>query len=183
MSPETINPVNSQTAQILDERARLLAKPIAERRADRDERECVIFTIKPETYAIDCRYVRRITRSSGIAAIPGTPPFVAGVIRVHEEIHSVFDLRALLGAQRQAITNDAKIIALGDQRIEFCLLADEVVEIIAIAAPDIHARDFDRARDGKKFIRGVTNDAILVLDTAALLRDETLYIGGGATHI
>jgi purine-binding chemotaxis protein CheW len=167
----------------LDERARLLAKPIVERRADRDEREYVIFTIKPETYAIECRYVRRITRSAGIASIPGTPPFVAGVVRVREEIHSVFDLRALLGGQRQAITNDAKIMALGEQRIEFCLLVDEVTEIAAIAAPDIHSRDFERERDGRKFIRGVTNDAILVLDTAALLRDETLYIGGSATHI
>jgi purine-binding chemotaxis protein CheW len=175
--------MNSQTVRILDERARLLAKPVAELRVDRDEREYVMFTVKPETYAIDCRYVRRILRSTGIASIPGTPPFVAGVIRVHEEIHSVFDLRAVLGGQRQAITNNAKIMALGDQRIEFCLLADEVAKIAAISAPDIHARDFHRERDGKNFIRGVTNDAILVLDIAALLRDETLYIGGGAKHI
>jgi purine-binding chemotaxis protein CheW len=117
-----------------------------------------------------------------MASIPGTPPFIAGVVRVREEIHSVFDLRALLGGQRQAITNDAKIIALGEQRIEFCLLADDVAGITAIAASDIHTRNSDRERDGKNFIRGVTNDAILVLDTVALLRDPNLYIGSDATR-
>jgi len=174
--------MNRADEAILDERARILARPILERQKDRGEHDCVIFTIKPEAYAIDCRYVRRITRSAGMAPIPGTPPFVAGVIRVREEIHSVFDLRALLGGQRQAITNDAKIIALGEQRIEFCLLADEVTGITAIAALDIHTRNSDRERDGKKFIHGVTNDAILVLDTLALLRDPNLYIGGDATR-
>lgn len=167
---------------ILDERARLLARPTVDHGERRDERDCVIFRIKPETYAIDCRYVRRIGRSTSIAPIPGTPPFVAGVVRIREEIHCVFDLRALLGGHRQAITNDAQIIALGEQRTEFCLLADEVAEVTVIDEANVRARDFGREHHDKSFIRGVTNDAILVLDIAAMLRDRNLYIGGGATH-
>lgn len=180
MPTEVIQSIDHEITRmqaVLDERARALARPIAERRDDSGDRDVVIFAIKPETYAIDCRYVRAITRSNGIATIPGTPPFVVGVIRVRGEIHSVFDLRSVLGNQRQAVSSDAKIIALGEHRIEFCLLADDVAEITALAASDIHSRDADQESDGKSIIQGVTTGAVLVLDAAAMLRDQNLYVG------
>jgi purine-binding chemotaxis protein CheW len=163
---------------LLDERARILAKPITQHRDTSDDIDMVMFALKPETYAIECRYVRAIGRSAGIATIPGTPSFVAGVVRMRGEIHSVFDLRILLGGQRQPLTGDAKVIAIGEQRIEFCLLVDDVAEIVILSTRDIRPREVPEDQGGYSFIRGVTTGAVQVLDAAAMLRDENLYVSG-----
>lgn len=180
-APQSTGRESDEAARVqalLDERARALAKPIIERRDTSDDIDVVLFALRPETYAIECRYVRAIGRSDGIAVIPGTPVFVAGVVRIRSEIHSVFDLRVLLGGPRQPLTSDAKIIAVGEQRIEFCLLVDDVAEIAILSARDVHTRAMPEDQGGYSFIRGVTAGAVQVLDAAAMLRDENLYVGG-----
>jgi purine-binding chemotaxis protein CheW len=174
---ESDAPTPEQSREILRERARKLAEPIEHDNADADEIAVVVFSLGQERYAVEARFVHEIVRGVDITPLPETPAFVAGAAKLRGEIHSIFDIHSLLGLPSMRSTSSAPIVALGNRRIEFGILADEVHEIVQLASADILPPPLLKDEEGSRRVRGVTKDALVVLDGAALLEDERLYVG------
>jgi purine-binding chemotaxis protein CheW len=171
-----IDPVAAR--RILDQRAQVLARPLQDAEPLDDAVTVVVFAVGAESYAIEARYVREVARTGEMVTLPGAPPFLVGAARVRGEIHAVFDIAQLVGPAVASSTSRARLIALGAERVQFALAADTVDQVTSISLADIRAPDETTTSKARLYVRGLTKNALIVLDGAALLADRSLYIGG-----
>jgi chemotaxis signal transduction protein len=80
---------------------------------------------------------------------------------------------------RAGWTDQSWVIVLGGERNEFALLADKVHEVITLRTDQVLDWQGSATGVGRQFVRGVTEGALIVLDGAALLQDDRLFIDQG----
>lgn len=166
--------------EILDARARRLAAPVVSA-ARQAGLELATFEVAGERYGIAARLVREVVRLVDLARIPGAPDHVAGATNLRGEIVIVVDLRPLLalddrGGGRRGLPDLSRLIVLGDERPPIAILADAARELVTIDAAAVREPP-DAARLARTYLRGVTDDALIVLDGDVLLDDPRLYLG------
>jgi purine-binding chemotaxis protein CheW len=167
---------------LLVRRAERLARPPPSSLETGGALQVVTFSLGRERYGIESAYVREVVRFTDFTPVPGAPEFLVGVTGLRGELLAIVDLRALLGVQQQGITDLSRIIVLGGERAEFGLLADSTHELKLLPAGQL-LEPAAAAGLERQLLRGVTAEALIVLDGAALLRDQRLFIGadgGGA---
>jgi purine-binding chemotaxis protein CheW len=170
-----ISPERSRA--ILEERARKLA--CAPEAVDLGEsHEVLAFALGPERYFIEMKYLREVVRFVDYTPVPGTPDFVVGVTNLRGEVVCVVDLRKFFGLPVRGLTDLSRAIALGVEVTEFAILADRVFDVGTMRARDI-LRSPESSGVGHDYLLGVTREAAIVLDGAALLRDPRLTIEHG----
>jgi purine-binding chemotaxis protein CheW len=184
MSPSSL-PSPDRAKAIMDERARLLARVPAAKPRAAEMLEIATLKLADERYAVEARHVREVLRSGELTPVPGAPEFLVGLVNLRGEILAVVDLRRFLGLGGAELTDRSRIIVLGHQRAEFGVLADEVHEVttvpidevLAPAAPTLALPEVGEGRvGGREFLRGVTKDALIILDGARLLKESGLFI-------
>jgi len=162
--------------EILDARARLLARVPDEPPRAGELLELVVFVLGGERYGIESRFVREVARLSRFTPVPGTPAFVLGVTNLRGEILALFDLRRLLGVVTEGVTDLGRIVVLGEHRREFGLLADAASEILWVPGASLAQPE---TAWGRTYVRGVSPDGVIVLSGEALLRDPQLTLDTG----
>jgi chemotaxis signal transduction protein len=75
-----------------------------------------------------------------------------------------------------AATGAARVLVLGSERAEFGMLADAAREVRAVRADEVLEPPGSLAGAGREYVRGVTKEALVVLDGAVLLQDRRLFI-------
>jgi purine-binding chemotaxis protein CheW len=161
--------------EILEERARALARVPAEPAADAEEIEAVVFNLAGETYAIETAFVREVAPLPPLALLPGAPDFFAGAVSLRGQVLAVVDLRRLFGLPLLGGNAPARMVVLGEGQPEFGVLAEAVSEVAKLP----RGRLLEPAAPAgltPEHVRGVTEQALIVLDGAALLRDGRLFI-------
>ena len=163
--------------EVLEERARQLARVPEEPARAGEVLELVGFVLAGERYAIESRFVREVARLTRFTPVPGTPDFVLGITNLRGEILALFDLRHLLGIVTEGVTDLGRIVVLGEHRREFGLLADAASEILYLSGASLAQTATPWAR---AYLRGVGPDGLVVLSGVALLNDPRLTIDAGA---
>jgi chemotaxis signal transduction protein len=164
----------AHTRTVLEERARRLAMRSRDAVLDR-QIEVLYFRIGSERYAIETRFVVRVARISAPTPIPEVSKAFAGVGNLQGEIVALVDLAALLGGSGCA--NAEHAILLGEQRVEFGILANEVEYVGTIALDD----STERGSPGTGCVLSVLPDARIMLNGEGLLADPRLAIDVLAT--
>ena len=162
--------------EVLDQRARVLARVPEEPPRAGEVLELVGFVLAGERYGIESRFVREVARLSRFTPVPGTPAFVLGVTNLRGEILALFDLRHLLGVVTEGVTDLGRIVVLGEHRREFGLLADAASEILWVPGASLAQ---PATTWGRTYVRGVSPDGVIVLSGEALLRDPQLTLDTG----
>jgi purine-binding chemotaxis protein CheW len=165
-----------QARGILDQRARLLAQaPVQAARAG-ELREVVTFRLGKERFALALGSIRQVVPVADIVPVPGAPSHLAGVVNLRGEILAVFDLRRLQGSEGHRPATGARVLVVGTDRAELGLLADAVDEILTLRPDAILPPPSLAGLRAGGLIEGVTADALIILDGAALLADQRLVI-------
>ena len=160
--------------EVLRERARALAGTAAATET-RPGIEIVTFRLGMERYGIEARYVREVGRVPEYTPVPGLPrPFV-GVTNLRGEIVPILDLAAFLAVSRTEATDRSRLIVLGAEDPELALLADETYEVVEITEEALEMAPAREGVPGREILRGVTGEALIVLDGALLLADERFF--------
>ncbi len=170
-----------QAKAVMDERARALAR-VPERDPDTKEiLEVMLARLANERIAIETRFVREVHRPAEITPVPGSPSFLVGVTNLRGEVLAVMDLRELFGLPAAENVGRPQMVILGLQRPEFGLIVDEIYEVAKLRIGEILEPLASVAGLSRDCLRGVTADALLVLDGDGLLTDKRLYVdeGGG----
>ncbi len=162
--------------RVLEERARALARPTASGAAN-DTLQMVTFALANETYAVESRYVIQVFRLTDLTPLPGAEPPVVGVAAWRGGLLTILDLRHVLGVSVQALDDLGRVIVVGEQRPAFGILVDAVHDIAAIPAAAIRTPP-DGVASKRDYLRGVTADAVLVLEATTLLRRHARVPGG-----
>jgi purine-binding chemotaxis protein CheW len=163
--------------QVLVERARRLALTVEGQEAAVDTLELLPFRLGREQYAIETRYAREVVRLTGFTVIPGMESFVLGVANLRGEIVPVFDLMLFFGFASQGLTDRSRVIVVGTEEVEFGIIADSVQAVSRLPVDAIIADAAFEGKRGSECVRGVTRDAMIILDGAALVKDRRLFIG------
>jgi purine-binding chemotaxis protein CheW len=160
-----------QQRRVLEQRARELSRP-PEPPAAPGTSEVLTFTLARETYAIETQYVIAVFRLGGITPLPGATPPLYGVTGWRGDVLTILDLRLLLGSTVTALDDLARVVVLGDRRAAFGILADTLGEIMSVTPDDLFSLEHERLGMGA-LIRGVTRDAVLLLDGQRLLQRQS----------
>lgn len=162
---------------IMEERARKLAQ-VPEARYAGETYEVLTFGLGAERYCIETRYTREVVRLVDYTPIPGTPDFVVGATHLRGEVVCIIDLRKFFGVAQRGLSDLSRVIVLGTETTELGIVADQVFEVSGLRAQEI-LHPPESTEVGHEYLLGVTRDAAIVLDGAALLRDPKLTIEHG----
>jgi purine-binding chemotaxis protein CheW len=169
---------SEHTRDVLDERARRLSTPLT---ADPggDSLEVLTFGLGSARYAIEQGFVHEVVRLQNITPVPGTPSFVAGLTNHRGHILCLIDVREALGLPT-APTNDlARIIVLGEQTMEFGLLAERADDTRSIPLATLRPLPEGMVGSNRGLYRAMTRDGLIVLDGRALLHDPRFVVDEG----
>ena len=162
--------------RILKQRARQLA----ENEVSPEERELplevVEFRLADETYAVECNFISEVHPLKLLTPIPGTPDFVLGIINMRGRIVSVIDLKKFFELPAKGLSDLNRVIVLKDDRMEFGILAEEVLGTSAIQGKDIQPPLPTLTGIRGEYLKGIAGKRLIVLDAAKLLADEKMVI-------
>jgi purine-binding chemotaxis protein CheW len=137
----------------------------------------VVFQLSDELYAIDARVVLQVIALRDLTPLPGARAPLFGVTHWRGDVLTILDLRDLLGVRQRGVTDLSRVVVVDGGRAPFGILADAARDFIDIDVSSLSGLpDEDRAR--RELVRGITHDAVLVLDTDGLLR----RFGGQTPH-
>lgn len=173
MSESDASPLSPRDRELLEIRAARLARPAGADAAQAEGEEAITFTLARERYAIPAAEVWAVFRLATLVRLPGAESPVVGVTRWRGDVLTLLDIRSLLGAPATALDDLAIVVVLGQGQPEFGILADTLGEPMRIST--LLPLASRRGPAGDPVVRGVTPDAHLVLDAAALVRRQ---VGG-----
>ncbi|HEY9793533.1 MAG TPA: chemotaxis protein CheW [Candidatus Obscuribacterales bacterium] len=157
----------------LKSRRRSLA---AQRRTTVDEEviEIVEFLLGEDAFAFELEQLTEVCPLVGVTWIPGSPPFVLGVINLRGQIVPIIDLKTFLGIQAGAVTvfNKALIFQQGQLIVGF--LADEVIGAKKLPLSSMQFSVGMLCGATADYVRAVTNDRLVILSADKVLTDSRL---------
>lgn len=164
--------------QILAKRARRLAWTEIKQEERESPLEVVEFRLADETYALECRFIVEVYPLEALTPIPGAPAFVLGIIDIRGRIASVIDLKKFFELPGKGLSDLARVIVLrdGDGRMEFGILAEEVLGVIPVPAGEIQPPPPTLTGVRAEYLIGVAKNRLIVLDAAKLLADEKIVV-------
>jgi len=138
--------------------------------------QLVVFTLDQQRYAVSLPTVERIVRLVEITPIPRAPEIILGIINIHGQILSVIDLRKFFDLPERGLTDLNKMIVVHDAHMVFGLLADTIVGVRWIPLQDIQASLPTLTGIREAYLKGVTDEGVVLLDAGRLLADPKLII-------
>ena len=135
----------------------------------------VTFQLENETYGINVMQVQEILRYSEIAAVPGAPDYVLGIINLRGNVVTVIDTRSRFGLMPADITDNSRIVIIEAEKQVIGILVDSVAEVVYLKKSDMETAPHVGTEESSQFIQGVTNrdDGLLILvDLNKLLSDD-----------
>ncbi|MBX6364094.1 MAG: chemotaxis protein CheW [Gemmatimonadetes bacterium] len=125
----------------------------------------IVFRRGDERFAIASSEILEVVRLGAVTPIPGARAPVRGLSARRGEPMVVLDL----GTAGEAAAEPAWALALGDPRLALGVAADEIRELVRLRADEIRPPSASLASD-RGWARGITTDAVIVIDAAALIR-------------
>lgn len=153
---------------LLAERARALAHPLIADPAG-DQLTLVTFELAGEQYGIEAQCVCGLFRLMDLAPFPGAPPPTVGLTAWRGDLLAVLDPRSILGLGAAALDDRSWIVVIGREAPRFGLLAGALRDVLTIRPERVRPAPGARGAPGHPVVRGVTDDAVLVLEADALL--------------
>ena len=161
---------------IMDQRARKLARTPPQEPDAGMLLQLVTFRLGSERFAIEARFVREMIHLEHITPIPDAPDFLLGTTNLRGEVVSVFDVRSFFGVPRGGSGEKAPALVLGEGRIEFALVVDQVEEVATFRTTDFFDATAAISAHGREWVQGITNSGVILLEARTLLGDPRLFV-------
>jgi chemotaxis signal transduction protein len=147
------------------------------------------FEVANEEYAIDILRVREILVYSSLTSVPRAPEFIAGVMNLRGTVVPVVDLRNKLGLPPTTITGTTCVVIVDihsdGQSSHVGLLADDVRQVMSLAADDVEPAPAFGTKIDLAFLRGMGDlgdHFALILDIDRLLTALELNAAAAAVE-
>lgn len=171
-------PLETQAAKtaVLRARAKALAREPEARHGADGGLEVIEFTLAHEHYALEAGYVREVHPLENLTPLPGTPPFVLGLVNVRGRIHPVISLKRFFDLPEPGITDLHRFLLVQVADMEFGLLADAIVGVRGIPTDTIQPSLPTLTRIRAEYLKGVTAERLVILDAAAIASDRRIIV-------
>ena len=166
----------SADAQILHDRARLLARPPNQEAAADTMLEVLEFCLGEERFAVETRHVREVYPLKDLTPLPGTPSFVVGIVNVRGHILPVFDLKKFFDMPEQGLSDLHRIVIVHGQGLELGLLTDITVGVRTISVQSLQPSLPTLTGVRADYLKGVSSERLVVLDLPRILADPKIVV-------
>jgi purine-binding chemotaxis protein CheW len=174
-----ITPGAEDRARILRMRAGALA---ATRQRPQVAPDSVIevaeFLLGNERYGIAVNHIAEISALVDLTPLPCTPAFVLGLINLRGQILPVINLKKMFDLPEKGLTDLNKVVVLRSQGAELGILADAITGVRSIFVEDLRPALPTLTGIRAEYLRGVTDDSLVILDAGRILGDEKLRVQG-----
>ena len=143
--------------------------------ADLDARQYLTFTLGSEEYALDILAVQEIKGGAAITPVPGTAPWVRGVMNLRGVIVPVLDLRTKLAIGGDAPAADPVIVVVTVKRRPVGLAVDSVCDVVGLAAAAVQSTPDLIGHVDARLVSGLAVEGermIVLLDVERLVGDD-----------
>src|SRR3972149_5793718 len=173
---EGFQPAEDELRKILRARAQALSAETETAVQEEAAIHVVEFVLAYESYAVESAYVREIIPLTEFTPVPGTPPFVLGIINVRGDIMSVIDIKKFFDMPDKGLSDLNKVIILSSENMEFGILADSIAGMRNVLLKDMQASIPTLTGIRLEYLKGVTNTQLVVLDAGKLLSDQGIIV-------
>lgn len=162
-------PAAEKAKQILRARAEELARESPKTPAPQAFLEVVAFQLANETYALETSWVREVYPLKEFTPLPGTPPFVLGLINARGELLAVIDIKKFYDLPEEGLTDLNKVIVVASEGMQLGILADVVLGVQSVPVESLQPSLPTLTGIRAEYLRGVTRERVVVLDAGKLL--------------
>lgn len=138
--------------------------------------EVIEFFLSQQRYGVESHYISQVHPLKEYTPVPCTPPFILGIINVRGQILSVVNLQPLFALPEPKPLNPNYVLILRNESMTFGLVADAVVGVRSVAPARLRPPPDALADNGREFLRGVTEQGVLILKTEELLSSRQLLV-------
>ncbi|MDD5765408.1 MAG: chemotaxis protein CheW [Candidatus Marinimicrobia bacterium] len=170
------SPSPEKMKKILKERAKALASEPAPKKVAADYIEIVEFILSDEKYGIESAFIREVCPLKDFTPLPGTPPFILGIINFRGQILSVTDLKKFFDLPEKGISDLNRLIIVYNDKMEFGILADAVIGVKKIALDEIQSTLPIFSDMRVQYLKGVTTERLIILDIDKILSDDKIFV-------
>ncbi|OFX24332.1 MAG: hypothetical protein A2041_14215 [Bacteroidetes bacterium GWA2_31_9b] len=175
LNQKIIRPVEEMHS-ILKARAQDLAVKKKDETVQSKFVEIVMFKLASETYGIENTFIREVYPLKDFTILPGVPSFVLGIVNVRGQIISVIDLKKFFNLPERGLGELNKVIIIRNNKMEFGILADIIHGTRSILLEEIQTSPIETSGIGAGYLKGITNDHIIILDAERILEDERIIV-------
>lgn len=139
------------------------------------ERQLVVFKLGEESYGLNISDVQEINSIQEITKLPGTPPFVEGVINLRGKIIPVIDLRKRFGFEAKGWDRSTRIVVARFLEETIGIIVDSVTEVLRIPEGVIEPPSSVVEGIDTEYIQGIANlgeKLVILLDLNRAIRKE-----------
>jgi len=169
-------PPLKEKRKILKARAKKLAQEPEKEERSEAYLEVVEFSLAYEKYAIESAYIREIYPLKELTPLPCVPRFVIGIINIRGKIISVIDIKKFFDLPGKGFSNQNKVIVVRIDDMELGILADDILGMRRIPLNEIQQSLPTLTGIREKYLRGVTNERLVVLDLAKIFLDKGIMV-------
>lgn len=169
-------PAPGEKKKILKARAKELAEETEEQEEAGESIEVVEFIVAYEKYGIESSCVTEVYPLKDITPLPGTPPFVTGIVNVRGRIISVVDIKKFFDLPDKGLGDFNKLVIISSEAMEFGVLADEILGVSKIAVSQLQSAPATFTGVREEYLKGITGDRMAVIDGKKLLSDKGLIV-------
>jgi purine-binding chemotaxis protein CheW len=141
-----------------------------------DHLQIIEFSLAHERYGFEYRFVREVYPLRDYTPLPGTPPFILGLVNVRGRLLSILDLKQLYDLPSPGLTDLNKLILLESGDMHLAVLADAVLGVRSVPALTLHRTLPTLAGLRAEFLRGLTDDRLILLDAERLLASADILV-------
>ncbi|MGA2381277.1 MAG: chemotaxis protein CheW [Spirochaetia bacterium] len=165
-----------ETRAVLKTRAEALARENDDGALAREYLEVVSFLLGQEKYGVESCYVREVWPLNELTPLPGTPPFVLGIVNVRGQVLSVIDIRKLFDLPQKGVGDLDRIIVLQNGVMELGILGNSILGVVQIPTDELQPTLPTLTGLRGEYLKGVTPDRMAILNAARLLSDENIIV-------
>jgi purine-binding chemotaxis protein CheW len=162
--------------RILRERARMLARASESVAPAGSMLELLGFGLAKERYALESRHVQEVLPLRELTPLPGTPPFLLGIVNARARIVPVLDLRKFFELPEAGLTDLHRIILVRGHDMELGVLADVVHSVRSVPADSLQPSLPTLTGIRAHYLMGVADERVVVLDFDRILTDPTIIV-------
>ncbi|MCB2227888.1 MAG: chemotaxis protein CheW [Desulfarculaceae bacterium] len=171
--------------QVLEQRARELARRIGRQREEVKDLAMITFGLGRERYGVELSHLREVQPLRGLnwSPVPCTPPFILGVVNLRGRLYSVMDLARFFGAGASGLPEQAHVLLVSGGRLpdgepmELGLLSDDLPRISRLSREALQDPEHTASPQARKYFQGVTSEMVTLLDIESLLSDPAIVVG------
>jgi len=119
-----------------------------------------------------------MTWSGCATPVPGTAPFVAGVVQIRGNVIPAVDLRVRFGMEPIAQTLDSRVVVIRSNDRHVALIADRAREVVKLASDVIKPPPPVVLEQSAGFVKGVAQSGprlFMVLDFDKVIGEESVH--------